>query len=97
MIPADEMTAHRNERAGPGARNGLEVFDKPMTPMAEAPSVTIQRRGVIPLTKAPHHFIDSAQTVELPVPPDSRAVALRPSDEAPPHGCAVHSGSDRGS
>lgn len=31
----------------------FEMFDKKMTPLAKAPSVTIQKRGMIPLNKAP--------------------------------------------
>lgn len=75
---------------------GFEVFDKRMTPMAKAPSVTIQKRGVISLNKAAHQLIDSAQTVELLFDPDRRVVALRPADDSSPHAYAVRNGSKRG-
>lgn len=75
---------------------GFEVCDKRMTPMAKAPSVTIQKRGVISLNKAAHQLIDSAQTVELLFDPDRRVVALRPADDSSPHAYAVRNGSKRG-
>ncbi|GGG71953.1 hypothetical protein GCM10011374_40870 [Kocuria dechangensis] len=75
---------------------GFEVFDKRMTPLAKAPSVTIQKRGVISLNKAAHDLIDNAQTVELLYDRDRNVVALRPADDSAPHAYAVRSGSKNG-
>jgi hypothetical protein len=75
---------------------GFEVFDKRMTPLAKAPSVTIQKRGVISLNKAAHQLIDSAQTVELLFDSEREVVALRPADDSSPHAYAVRNGSKNG-
>ena len=75
---------------------GFEVFDKRMTPLAKAPSVTIQKRGVISLNKAAHDLIDNAETVELLYDRDRQVMALRPTDDSSPHAYAVRSGSTRG-
>ena len=42
-----------------GMATGFEVFDKRMTPLAKAPSVTIQRRGVISLNRVAHDLINN--------------------------------------
>ena len=75
---------------------GFEVFDKRMTPLAKAPSVTIQKRGVISLNKAAHDLIGNAETVELLYDRDRNVVALRPADDSSPHAYAVRSGSKNG-
>ena len=74
----------------------FEVFDKRMTPLAKAPSVTIQKRGVISLNKAAHDLIDSAETVELLYDRGRQVIALRASDDSSPHAYAVRNGSKRG-
>ncbi|GGG65681.1 hypothetical protein GCM10011374_31970 [Kocuria dechangensis] len=74
----------------------FEVFDKRMTPLAKAPSVTIQKRGVISLNKAAHELIGNAETVELLYDRDRNVVALRPADDSAPHAYAVRSGSKNG-
>ncbi|MEX5271549.1 hypothetical protein [Kocuria sabuli] len=74
----------------------FEVFDKRMTPLAKAPSVTIQRRGVISLNKAAHDLIGNAETVELLYDRDRQVVALRAADDSSPHAYAVRNGSKRG-
>lgn len=74
----------------------FEVFDKRMTPLAKAPSVTIQKRGVISLNKAAHDLVDNAETVELLYDRDRNVIALRVSDESSPHAYAVRNGSKRG-
>ena len=74
----------------------FEVFDKRMTPLAKAPSVTIQKRGVISLNKAAHDLIDNAQTVELLYDHDRQVMALRATDDSSPHAYAVRNGSKRG-
>ncbi|NKT46166.1 hypothetical protein GS908_01205 [Rhodococcus hoagii] len=35
----------------------FEVFDKRMSPLAKAPSVTIQKRGIFSINKAAHALI----------------------------------------
>ncbi|GGG69618.1 hypothetical protein GCM10011374_37600 [Kocuria dechangensis] len=75
---------------------GFEVFDKRMTPLAKAPSVTIQKRGVISLNKAAHDLIDNAETVELLYDRARNVVALRQADDSAPHAYAVRSGSKNG-
>ena len=74
----------------------FEVFDKRMTPLAKAPSVTIQKRGVISLNKAAHDLINNAETVELLYDRDRNVIALRASDDSSPHAYAVRNGSKRG-
>jgi hypothetical protein len=74
----------------------FEVFDKRMTPLAKAPSVTIQKRGVISLNKAAHDLVDNAQTVELLYDRDRKVMALRAADDSSPHAYAVRNGSKRG-
>ncbi|MFI7484077.1 hypothetical protein ACH9EU_16890 [Kocuria sp. M1R5S2] len=75
----------------------FEVFDKRMTPLVKAPSVTIQKRGVISLNKAAHGLIGNAETVELLYDRDRQVMALRTVDESSPHAYAVRNGSKRGS
>ncbi|THE19003.1 hypothetical protein E1J17_03290 [Kocuria rosea] len=74
----------------------FEVFDKRMTPLAKAPSVTIQKRGVISLNKAAHDLVDNAETVELLYDRDRQVMALRAADDSSPHAYAVRNGSRRG-
>ncbi|MCC5781844.1 hypothetical protein CRM73_02585 [Kocuria sp. CCUG 69068] len=74
----------------------FEVFDKRMTPLAKAPSVTIQKRGVISLNKAAHGLINSAMTVELLYDRDRQVMAVRATDDSSPHAYAVRSASKRG-
>jgi hypothetical protein len=75
---------------------GFEVFDKRMTPLAKAPSVTIQKRGVISLNKAAHDLVGNAETVELLYDRDRNVMALRATDDSSPHAYAVRAGSKRG-
>ena len=74
----------------------FEIFDKRMTPLAKAPSVTIQKRGVISLNKAAHDLVGNAATVELLYDRDRQVMALRPADDSSPHAYAVRNGSKRG-
>jgi hypothetical protein len=74
----------------------FEVFNKRMTPLAKAPSMTIQKRGVISLNKAAHDLIGNAETVELLSDRDRQVMALRVIDDSSPHAYAVRSGSKRG-
>ncbi|MFI7582048.1 hypothetical protein [Kocuria kalidii] len=74
----------------------FEVFDKRMTPLAKAPSVTIQKRGVISLNKAAHDLMSNAETIELLFDRDRQVMALRVADDSSPHAYAVRNGSKRG-
>ena len=74
----------------------FEVFDKRMTPLSKAPSVTIQKRGVISLNKAAHDLIGNAETVELLFDRDRNIMALRAAEDTSPHAYAVRNGSKRG-
>ena len=74
----------------------FEVFDKRMTPLAKAPAVTIQKRGVISLNKAAHELIESPDTVELLFDADRQVMALRPADDTSPHAYGVRAGSKKG-
>ena len=75
---------------------GFEVFDKRMTPLAKAPSVTIQKRGVISLNRAAHDLLGNVETVELLYDQDRQVMALRAADDSSPHAYAVRNGSKRG-
>jgi hypothetical protein len=74
----------------------FEVFDKRMPPLANAPSVTIQKRGVISLNKAAYDLIGNADTVELLFDRDRQVMAVRATDDSSPHAYAVRNGSKRG-
>lgn len=61
---------------------GFEVFDKRMAPLAKAPSITIQKRGIFSINKAAHRLIDEPDTVELLFDKDAEIIAMRQSSEA---------------
>lgn len=71
----------------------FEVFDKRMAPLAKAPSVTIQKRGIFSINKAAHKLIGEADTVELLFDKEEQIIALRPSEDA--HAYTVRSQSAR--
>lgn len=73
------------------------VFDKRLTPLAKAPSVTIHKREVISLHKAAHDLVDAAETVELFYDRERQVMALRATDDSFPHAYAVRNGSKCGS
>lgn len=60
---------------------GFEVFDKRMAPLAKAPSVTVQKRGIFSINRAAHRLIGEPETVELLYDRDNRIIAMRPSSE----------------
>lgn len=61
----------------------FEVFDKRSAPMKGAPSVTVQRRGIVSINAPAHKLINRAQVVELLFDPARRVMALRPADPSP--------------
>lgn len=71
----------------------FEVFDKRMAPLAKAPSVTIQKRGIFSINKTAHKLIGESDTVELLFDKDAKIIALRPSNE--PHAYAIRPQSAR--
>ena len=62
---------------------GFEVFDKRQAPMRGAPSVTVQKRGIISINGPAHKMINGAHVVELLFDRDRRVMALRPSEPSP--------------
>jgi hypothetical protein len=69
----------------------FEVFDKRLTPLAKAPVVTIQKRGVLSLNRAAHALIGGAETVELLFDRDEQVIGIRPVADNVPHGYPVRS------
>lgn len=72
---------------------GFEVFDKRMAPLAKAPSVTIQKRGIFSINKAAHKLVREAESVELLFDKENNIIALRPSKES--HAYQVRPASSR--
>lgn len=72
---------------------GFEVFDKRMAPLAKAPSITIQKRGIFSINKAAHKLVGEPQAVELLFDKDNQIIALRESDQ--PHAYAIRPQSQR--
>lgn len=72
----------------------FELFDKRNTPLAKAPSVTIQKRGIFSISKAAHKLIDEAATVELLFDKEEQIIAMRPAS-ASPHAYAIRPQSER--
>lgn len=62
---------------------GFEVFDQRGTPMKGAPSVTIQKRGLISINSAAHALIDAPEVDELLCDPNRQVVAFRPAEISP--------------
>lgn len=71
----------------------FEVFNKRMAPLAKAPSITIQKRGIFSVNKAAHKLIGEPDSVELLFDRDNGLIALRPSME--PHAYAFRPQSSR--
>lgn len=61
----------------------FEVFDKRSAPMKGAPSVTVQRKGIVSINAPAHKLINEARVVELLFDPVRRVMALRPADPSP--------------
>jgi hypothetical protein len=67
----------------------FEVFDKRLTPLSKAPSVTIQRRGLFSLNRAAHALLKEADTVELLFDRGERMIGIRAVAPDVPHGYEV--------
>lgn len=74
----------------------FEVFDKRLAPLAKAPSITIQKRGIFSLNKAAHKLIGEPQTVELLFDKEKQIIALRPSNDAHAYTIRPQSSRDTG-
>ncbi|ROQ05547.1 hypothetical protein EDF54_2166 [Rathayibacter sp. PhB93] len=74
----------------------FEVFDKRMAPLAKAPSVTIQKRGIFSINKAAHKLIGEADTVELLYDKEEQIIALRPSSDSHAYVVRSQAGRDTG-
>lgn len=61
---------------------GFEVFDKRMAPLAKAPSITIQKKGIFSINRAAHRLIGEPETVELLFDREAKVIALKPSEES---------------
>lgn len=75
----------------------FEVFDKRLAPLAKAPSVTIQKRGIFSINRAAHNLIGAPESVELLYDKEKEIIAMRPSTE--PHAYTIRpqsSSSDTG-
>ncbi|MBP0080207.1 hypothetical protein B0F69_24320 [Rhodococcus hoagii] len=84
------------EFAKEGGFMAFEVFDKRMSPLAKAPSVTIQKRGIFSINKAAHALIGEPATVELLFDKENDVIALRPSTEAHAYAFRPQSSRDTG-
>lgn len=62
---------------------GFEVFDKRKAPMRGAPSVTMQRRGILSINAPAHSLIGGAMVVELLFDRDRNVMAIRPAESSP--------------
>lgn len=62
---------------------GFEVFDKRHSPMRGAPSVTVQKRGIVSINGPAHKMIESARVVELLYDRDRQVMAMRPAEPSP--------------
>lgn len=67
----------------------FEVFDKRQAALGKAPSVTIQKRGLLSLNRAAHALIGAPDTIELLYDKDERVVGIRPVADDVPHGYTV--------
>lgn len=62
---------------------GFEVFDKRAAPMKGAPSVTVQKRGIVSINGAAHKLIKDAKVVELLFDRDRQVMAIRSAEPSP--------------
>lgn len=72
----------------------FELFDKRNAPLAKAPSITIQKRGIFSISKAAHKLIGEAATVELLFDKDSQIIGIRASEPSP-HAYAIRAQTER--
>lgn len=69
----------------------FEVFTKRLVPLANAPYVTIQKRGTVSLNKSSHHLLGAPTAVELLYDPEEQIVGFRAVDPEVEHAYAIRS------
>lgn len=74
----------------------FEVFDKRMAPLAKAPSVTIQKRGIFSINRVAHNLIGAPESVELLFDKEDLIIAMRPSQESHAYTIRPQSARDTG-
>lgn len=67
----------------------FEVFDKRLTPLAKAPSITIQRKGIISINRAAYAMLKNPPAVELLYDKERKIVGLRAAADTVPHAYEV--------
>lgn len=73
----------------------FEVFDKRQSPLAKAPTVTIQRRGLMSMNRAAYNLIGAPTAVELLYDREADVIGFRPAKDDVPHAYSVRSQSDK--
>jgi len=63
----------------------FEVFDKRLTPLTKAPSLTLQRKGIISINRAAMALISSPSAVELMWDKERQVIGLRAADDSVSH------------
>lgn len=58
----------------------FEVFDKRHATMRSAPSVTIQKRGIVSINGAAHALLDRAKIVEILYDKERKVMAIRAAE-----------------
>lgn len=74
----------------------FEVFNKRKQALGKAPTVTLQRRGILSINRSAYSLVNSPEAVELLFDPDEKIVGLREVSNDAPHGYAVRRGKDTG-
>lgn len=67
----------------------FEVFDKRLIPLAKAPIITIQMRGIFSMNRAAYALIESPTHVELLYDKDERVIGIRAVGDDVPHAYEV--------
>lgn len=67
----------------------FETFTRRMVPLANDPTVTIQRRGTLSLNKSAQAALGDPDAVELLFDPEEKIIGLRPIDPRAPHAYPV--------
>ncbi len=68
---------------------GFEVFDKRQTALAKAPTVTIQRKGIISINRAAYSMMGEPSAVELLYDRERQIVGFRAAAETVGHAYEV--------
>ena len=74
----------------------FEVFNKRKASLGKAPSVTLQRRGILSINRAAFDMIGAPESVELLFDRDRQIIGLRGADDDVPHAYNVRKGKDNG-